>query len=141
MKFKWNNIIFLIVFAFLSLWVYPLILGYWSALGIPSLSSLVKNKTIILAGMSIGSAIGGMICAFVLAFPMGYLTKQQPKVLGAALGVISTIAYFFLYPAQLQEFDWFVGTIRVVEHAAFIAGCILFAVLGCRAGNRRLRNG
>jgi hypothetical protein len=141
MRIKWKNIIFLIVFAFLSLWVYPLILGYWTALNIPLLSSLPKNKIIILTGRSIGSAIGVVICAFVLAFPMGYLTKQQPKILGAALGVISTIAYFFLYPTPLQEFDWFVGTIAILEHAAFVAGCIVFTVMGCRVATRRLGNG
>jgi hypothetical protein len=142
MKIKWKNIIFLIIFVFLSLWVYPLILGISAAADLPLLSRsfLPRNKFAISATHLFSSVIGAMICAFVLAFPMGYLTKQQPKVLGASLGIIGTIVYFVLYPVWLQQFDWHVGTITIVEHVAFIVGCVLFTVLGCRAGNRRLGN-
>jgi hypothetical protein len=141
MKIKLKNIILLILFVFLSVWVYAAILGCWAVLEVPLLLSLPRNKIIISAGMLFGSAIGAVMSAFVLAFPMGYLTKQLPKVLGGALGIMGTIAYFFICPARLQQFDWFVGASTIVEHAAFIAGCMLFAVLGCHVGNRRLGNG
>ena len=141
MKIKWKNIIILILFVFLSTWVYVAIQGCCAALEGPLLLSfLPRNKIIMSAGMLFSSAIGAVISAFILAFPMGYLTKQQPKVLGAALGIMGTIAYCLVCPARFQQFDWFV-TSTIVEHAAFIAGCMLFAVLGCRVGNRRLGNG
>jgi hypothetical protein len=141
MKIKWKNIIILMLFVFLSTWVYVAIQGCCAALEGPLLLSfLPRNKIIMSAGMLFSSAIGAVISAFILAFPMGYLTKQQPKVLGAALGIMGTIAYFLICPVRLQQFDWFV-TSTIVEHAVFIAGCMPFAVLGCHVGNRKLENG
>ena len=141
MKVKWKNIIILILFVFLSTWVYVAIQGICAAFDYPLLLSfLPKNKIIMRVGMLFSSAIGAVISAFILAFPMGYLTKQQPKVLGAALGIMGTIAYFLICPVRLQQFDWFV-TSTIVDHAVFIVGCMLFAVLGCHVGNRKLKNG
>ena len=40
-----------------------------------------------------------------------------------------------------QQFDWFIGTMLIVESAAFIAGCMLFTVLGCRVGSRTKGSG
>jgi hypothetical protein len=141
LKNKWKNIMLLMLFILLSPCVYAAVLGYWVRLEVPLLLLLPKGKVIILAGMLLYSAVGALICAFILAFPMGYLTKQQPKVLGSALGIIGTVAYFILCPFRLQQFNQFTGTITIIEHVSFIVGCILFTMLGYRIGKRKLENG
>jgi len=133
-------IVLLIVFIILSTWVYPLIQGLWAMLYIPFTSSLPRTKLAGGAWLSAGAATASVIIAFVLAWPLGYLTKERPLVVGGALGVVGTGLNLYSFPNVIEQFNWFVGTISIIEHITFLIGCTLFAWWGSNIANRKKAN-
>ena len=138
MKNNWKAILILFSFILLSAWFYPVFLGNWAAMALPSFSSLPKNRILHLAIFSLNGSIGALICAFILAFPMGYFTRHKPIIIGGTLGIVGEMITAYRFPIQ---FNWFVGIITIAEYAAFILGCVLFTWCGYRVGNRRKRTG
>lgn len=138
---KLKTIIIFFVFVALSIWLLPTILGYTAAYLIPLYSHLPKNRYLLLTCMTLGSSVGAILCAFISAFPLGYLTKTHPLWIGCTLGVLGAGIKFILYPAFFQEFNWFVGTIAIGEDLAFIFACMFFTWWGCHAGSRKLKTG
>jgi hypothetical protein len=137
MKTKLRTTIILIAFVALATWLYPIILGNTAVYLIPSYSLLPKNRYLLVTCMTLGAAIGASLCAFILALPLGYLTKNHPLWQGFAFGVLVVGIKFILFPALFQQFNWFVGTIAIGEDIAFIVASIFFTWWGCRVGNRR----
>ncbi|MBU5636547.1 hypothetical protein KOM00_07330 [Geomonas sp. Red69] len=133
-------IVILIGFTILSTWVYPLIQGLWATLYIPFTSSLPRTKLVCGAWLSAGAATGSVIIAFVLAWPLGYLTKERPFIVGGALGVVGTGLNLYNFPNVIEQFNWFVGTISIIEHLTFLVGCMLFAWWGSAIANRKMAN-
>jgi hypothetical protein len=136
-----KTIIILFAFVALSIWLLPIVLKFTAIYLIPLCSHLPKNRYLILTFMTLGSSIGTSLCAFICAFPLGYLTKNHPFGLGFTLGILGSGFKFILYPAFFQEFNWFVGTIAIGEDIAFILASILFTWWGCRTGNRKVMIG
>ena len=132
-----RNILLLILFIIFSRWLYTLFQGYWATLYIPFTSSLPRTAFAGGAWLSAGAAFGSLICALVLAWPLGYLTKESPLVFGAGLGLIGTALHIYDFPALFIQFNWFSGTISIVEHLSFISGCVLFAKWGSNISKRR----
>jgi hypothetical protein len=138
MKMKSKTIFLLIIFILLSTFLYPMVLGNWAAITIPALSSLTKNRILHLTIVALNSAIGGLICASILAFPLGYLTRQKPMIVGIALGIVGAGINLYRFP---MEFNWYVGTVQLAEYSSFVLGAALFTWCGCRVGLRRITNG
>jgi len=141
MKNKWRTVIILFVFVVLSIWLLPTVLGYTAVYLIPSYSHLPKNRYLLLICMTLGSSVGAILCAFICAFPLGYLTKSHPLGLGCTLGVLGAGVKFILFPAFFQEVNWFVGTIAIGEDLAFVFACMFFTWWGCRIGDRKVMIG
>jgi len=125
-----RNILLLILFIVFSRWLYPLIQGNLAAIYIPFTASLPRTAVAGGAWLSGGAAIGSFICALVLAWPLGYLTKERPLMLGAGLGLIGTGLHIYDSPSLFIQFNWFSGTISIIEHLSFILGCVLFTKWG-----------
>lgn len=90
--------------------------------------------------MSAGAATASVVIAFVLAWPLGYLTKEKPLIVGGALGVVGTGFNLYSFPNVIEQFNWFVGTISIIEHLTFIGGCTLFAWWGSIVAKRKMAN-
>ncbi len=137
MKTKLKTTIILIAFVALATLLYPIILGNTTAYLIPSYTLLPKNRYLLLTCMTLGAAIGASLCAFILAFPLGYLTKNHPLWLGFTFGVLVVGIKFILFPALFKQFGWFVGIIAIGEDIAFVVAAMFFTWWGCQVGNRR----
>jgi hypothetical protein len=135
MKMKSKTIFFLITLIFLSTLLYPMVLGNWAAITIPALSSLTKNRILRLTIFALNSATGGLICASILAFPLGCLTRQKPMFIGVVLGIVGAGINIYRFP---MEFNWYAGTIQLAEYSAFVLGSVFFTWSGCRVGKRKM---
>ncbi len=139
MKKPTKVITLLIAFSILSTWIYPLVQGLLATLYIPFPSSLPRTQVAVGVWLS-GAATGSVICAFVLAWPLGYLTKESPIIVGGGLGVIGTALNLYRFPSVIVQFNWFVGTISIIEYLTFLVGCVLFALWGSVISNRKIAN-
>ena len=136
MKKPIRDIVLLVTSIILSTWVYPLIQGLWATLYIPITSNLPRTQLAGGAWLSAGAASGSLICALMLAWPLGYLTKGRAMLQGIALGVIGTMIHLYNFPSVIKQFNWFVGSISIIEHFTFLIGCTLFASWGSRIANK-----
>jgi hypothetical protein len=91
LKIKAKTILLLFLFAALAARFYPTVVGYWATLYIPLASKLPRTQMIMGLWLSAGGASGAAICAFLLAWPLGYFTKEKPIIVGAAFGLITTV--------------------------------------------------
>jgi hypothetical protein len=132
MKANLKTTIILIAFIAIATLLYPIILGNTAAYLIPAYSHLPKNRYLLVTCMTLGSAFGASLCALILAFPLGYLTKNHPLWLGCAFGVLVAGIKFILFPALFEQFNWFVGTIAIGEDLAFIVASMFFTWWGCQ---------
>jgi hypothetical protein len=127
-----KTILLLIFFVAFATWIYPIIVGYWATFYIPLASKLPRTRMISGAWLSAGGASGAAICAFLAAWPLGYLTKEKPIIVGTALGLITAgLPLSVFITTCIQEgFNGFVTLIFVVEQLTFVAACIVFTCWG-----------
>jgi len=144
---KWTNlkkikaILLLVLFAAFAAWLYPTIVGYWATLYMPLASKLPRTRMITGAWLSTGGASGAAICAFMLAWPLGYFTKEKPIIIGTAFGLIAAgIPLIAFISSSMEEgLNGFVTSIFAVEQVAFVAASIFFARWGSRVANKMTR--
>ena len=88
--------------------------------------------------LSAGGASGAAICAFLLAWPLGYFTKEKPIIIGTAFGLITAGFPLVVFISTSMEggFNGFFTSIFVVEQVAFVAASIFFACWGSRVANK-----
>jgi hypothetical protein len=134
---KPRSILLLTLFIIFSRWLYPVVQGNWATIYIPLPSNIPRTAFASGAWLSAGAAIGSLICALVLAWPLGYLTKEKPFILGAGLGLVGTGLHIYDFPALFIQFNWFSGTISIIEHLSFLLGCVLFAKWGSALRDRK----
>lgn len=137
MKIEKKAILLLASFIILSKWIYPIVVGLWATMYIPLSSTLAPTAIVRGAWLSAGAGTGALISALVLALPLGYLTKEKPLLIGAGLGLIGTAVHIYDFPSLILQFNWFSGTISIIEHLSFALGCVLFAKWGSVLGSRR----
>jgi hypothetical protein len=131
MKINLKTFLILLSIIFISNWFYPFFLGYWGAFVVPAFSAFSKNRILFMTIYIACSALGALICASVLSFPMGYITRQKPIFLGGILGVITVICINYKFPTEFNRFN-------VSEYLAFAIGCIFFTWYGSQVGSRRV---
>lgn len=88
--------------------------------------------------LSAGGACSAAICAFLLAWPLGYLTKENPIIVGIAFGLISTALPVIAFIETIIEngLNGFVTSILVVEQLTFVAVSVLSACWGSRVAKK-----
>jgi hypothetical protein len=91
LKIKPKTILLLFLFAVLAASFYPTVVGYLATLYIPLASKLPRTRMIMGIWLSAGGATGAAICAFLLAWPLGYVTKEKPIIVGAGFGLITIV--------------------------------------------------
>lgn len=141
MKRSVKTILLLILFVAIATWIYPIILGYWATLYIPLTSKFPRTRMMSGTWLSAGGASGAAICAFLAAWPLGYLTKEKPIIIGVAFGLI-TAAFpllVFITTSIREGFNGFVTSIFAVEQVAFVAASVFFACWGSRVANKMKR--
>jgi hypothetical protein len=140
-KQKIKTILLLVLFAAFATWLYPTVVGYLATLYIPLASKLPRTRMIMGTWLSAGGASGAAICAFLLAWPLGYFTKEKPIFIGTAFGLITAgfplIA--FISTSMENGFNGFVTSIFAVEQVAFVAASIFIACGGSRVANKMTR--
>lgn len=138
MKQKIKSILLLVLFAAFATWLYPTVVGYWATLYIPLASKLPRTRMIMGTWLSAGGASSAAICAFLLAWPLGYFTKEKPIIIGIAFGLI-TIAFpviAFIETIIESGFSGFVTSIFVVEQLTFVAASVFFVCWGSRVAKK-----
>jgi hypothetical protein len=136
-----ESTLLLIVSIVFSTWLYPTVVGLWATVYIPYTHIFPRTHFFIGAWLSLGAASGAAICAFIIALPLGYLTKEKPIIIGSTFGVIATAIHVVIFSSILDEFNWFVGSITIAEHLSFILSCIVFARLGSYLATKKFQNG
>ena len=93
------------------------------------------------AWLSAGGASDAAICAFLLASPLGYLTKEKPIIIGTAFGLITAgFPLIVLITTGIKDgFNGFLASIVVVEQLSFVAASILFVCWGSHLANKMTR--
>src|ERR1039457_490714 len=119
----------------------PTVVGLWATVYIPYTHIFPRTHFFSGAWLSIGAASGAAICAFIIALPLGYLTKEKPIIVGSALGIIATAIHVVIFSSIIDVFSWFNGIITFVEHLSFILSCIVFARWGSYLATKKLLNG
>ncbi|MCM0081860.1 hypothetical protein L4X63_09685 [Geomonas sp. Red32] len=139
MKHPVKVILLLILFAALATWLYPTVIGYWATLYIPLASKLPRTRIAQTAWLSAGGASGAAICAFLLAWPLGFIIREKPIIIGSVFGVLSAVFPWIAFIATISEngFNGFVTTIFVTEQITFIVGSICFTYLGSRFSTKK----
>ena len=139
MKIKAKTILLLFLFAALAARFYPTVVGYWATLYIPLASELPRTRMIREICLSAGGASGAAICAFLLAWPLGYFAKEKPITVGATFGLITAVfpLVAFISTSMESGFNGFHTLLFVTEQVAFVAASILFACWGSRMANKK----
>jgi len=138
LKLKAKTILLLFLFAALAARFYPTVVGYLATLYIPLTSKLPRTRMIMGIWLSAGGASGAAVCAFLLAWPLGYFTKEKPIIVGAAFGLISALFPLVAFISMNMEggFNGFFTSIFVTEQVAFVAVSIYSACRGSRVANK-----
>lgn len=133
----------LIFFIAFGTWIYPIVVRNWATLYIPLTHNLPRTPVVVGAWLSAGGASGAAICAFLLAWPLGYLTKEKPVIIGVTFGLITSgLPIFVLITTSINDgFNGFIASIVAVEQLSFLAASVLFAYWGSHVGNKMTRRG
>ena len=138
MKIQAKTILLLFLFAVLAARFYPTVVGYLATIFIPLASKLPRTRMIMGLWLSAGGAGGAAICAFLLAWPLGYFTKEKPIIVGAAFGLITTVFPLVAFILMNMEgrFNGFVTSIFASQQIAFIAVSIYSTCWGSRVAKK-----
>lgn len=129
-ELNWHRVL-LAALAAISPAVYAYIQGYWAVLLVPLAKWIGiegKLQWEILLGLLTVSGV--IIVATLLAFPLGYVTKNRAGSFG---GLLSLAPLTFLLWTVLKD-GWtgstFLGIIRVTEYVSIVIAFIALARLG-----------
>jgi hypothetical protein len=135
-----KTILLLVFFVALAMWMYPTVVGYLATLYIPITSKLPRTRIVSGAWLSAGAASGAIICAFLLAWPLGYLTKEKPIIIGTAFGVITAgFPLTVFITSSIQDgSNGFVTSIFAVEQLTFVIASVFFVCWGSHVANKMI---
>ncbi len=78
--------------------------------------------------------LGSLIAAALLCFPLGWIERRRPALLGAIVGAVGSITISWIWYSGSPNGAWWIW--RILELGGFIAGCVLFAAAGARGAQR-----
>lgn len=131
-----KTILTVCAFVALAIWLYPAILSISAVILTPLYPYLPKTRATLVSVMVSGASVGAILSAALCGFPLGFLTRQRPLVIGGVLGVAGAGTKYLLYPGFIEDFDWFIGSIALGEDLVFLLAALYFTRLGSRLANR-----
>jgi len=126
----------LAAFCVASPFVFILVQGYVARLIVPTLlglgvASAIELRVVVFA-MNI---LGALLAAAVLCIPFGWLVRGPVALFGALVGLVGGLVVSLLGRSVPPD-GVALWALRILEVAAFVAGCILFAIVGARSTHR-----
>lgn len=127
---------YLAAFCAVSPFVFVLVQSYVARLIVPTLLTLGVASGIELRVVVFGmKVLGALLAAAILCIPLGWLARGSATFFGALVGLIGGLVVSWMGRSVPPD-GVALWALRILEVAAFVAGCILFAIAGARSTHR-----
>jgi hypothetical protein len=111
--------------------VYAWVQGFISGFLLPFLSYFkLSNGLLITAVIITANLLGSFIVFLLLAFPLGYLTKDKHMLFGVLLGVGLVSILFILALFEGGFHSWYLVFITAAQYAGILMSAVVAAKMG-----------
>lgn len=121
----------LLVFIVISSIAYAWVQGFISAFLLPFLSYFKLSSGVLITAVIVAAnLLGSFIVFLLLAFPLGYLTKEKHVLFGALLGAGLVSILFILALIEGGFHSWYLVFITAVQYAGILMSAVVAAKMG-----------